>query len=928
MKKIIVGVLISILSFGLFLVPHSDTIAEEVTQVTPNIKTYHTYECDQYVDLNNVETFTTDGTSMYYSKLSHTEGLTNYYTVYAYNMDTNATIEIISNVNALRNVSSMQYSNGYLYVGYDHNSYLLIDTNTLNNTTYSTITLNNFTNEPFRIFYDGEKYVTATIETQGTTPSTNILKVTYFTDIADPTTIIGETKTFDLSAISGNIDTTSSITIGKNKIYIVKDNTLYPFNYDTTGISVSSPITKPLFADIQSSSIYSIDTKNYFVYSRTEAIYFYDPDTDEEKVKSFDGSGYADNKIYINEDNLYFYNNTDCDIRKYEIAVGDEKPLNSELVLVKGKGSEVGRFDDVNDFTLKCNDYVFVSDKNNHRIQVLKNNQPTHIIDLKEESTEYFAKSLMLAKDNTLYYIKTDGIVSKLCGINIFTNTSIEPIGISSHISDACICDNGIIYMLETDNKKIISIDTKNNFTQGQYNLSGITLDSFSLIQNLDQYLFISSGNKLYKYSTNTFILDPTPIEFENDITSFSCPINQLIYVVCEGENKIHKVCFEDDVIESTDDVEVEWNAGQEVSIIRVNPQDGSIYGFDKKTSSFVYFKEDIFCYGYDTVEPFQKYVLTSLNGYTDVVKFGVLKANNFVYEYINYVGNHDLFSSDKNVVILDTKKNTSQFTYILYVVGNEVKLGYVETSAIETYTVETDNNKFSLITTDANSPIYKFPTIKGNLEVESVENIGTVLTADGVYPISIDGLDTQYYIVRLINNTYGYVPSTYVTQNVNISEKFSSNATVKIYDYSTFVNVYSNVEKEEIIGALSNDQRIYVDNYDKEAEFTMVRYLDGDNKIRAGYVDTKYITMDGGSPLITTAIILFAITFVIIIALVIWYITFKRKHSQDTMREKDQQSKEISKSKKVKSLKIKDTAKDNKNSIDDNKNDESSEEE
>lgn len=884
MKKIIIAVFITIISFGVFTLPKNIVSAEE-TQFSPEFNTYYSHEQNKYVDLNNVNNFVVNENKFYYSKLVRTEGLTSYYGVYLYDNNTNTLTQLTSDANPLRNVSSMQLANNYLYIGYDHNSYKLIDTNTINETNYTSHLLDIFSNEPFSIFFDGEKYITATIESS-VNPVANTLKVAYFTDIADPTSMIGDIKTFDLSAISGNIDNTFSLEIGLNKIYIIKENTLYLFNYDVNGISFSSPITKPLFTDIKDFTIYSSNSKNYFVFSRTEAIYFYNIDEDDAKVKTFDESGYNESSIYISKNMLYLQNNTTCDLKKYTIDLENEKTLNDETVVLKGKGSETGRFDGVNDFALKCNEYIFVSDKNNSRIQILKQDEETQVIDLKDEHNDFYAKALMLATDNTLYYLKTDGVVSYLCGVNIFKNTSITPIELNYHISDACICNKGIIYMLDTANRKIVSFDTNNNFTKNELQLNTLSLDSSSRIQHLDQYLIISSGEKLYKYSTNTFTLDPSHITFDNPIVSFTCPINQLIYVSCEGENKVHRVSFESNNVNA----EINWQNSQNVSLISTNPQDGSIFGFDENTSSIVYFKEQEFCYGYDTVEPFQKYVLSSLNGYTSIVNYGVLKANNFVYEYTNYVGNHDIFTSDKYVIVLDTKITTNQFTYVLYVVNNEVKLGYVETSALDIYTIENQSNKYSLITTDTNTPIYKFPTIKGNLEVETVENIGTVLISEGAYPVSIDGLDTKYYIVKLINNTYGFVPSTYTTQNVNIAEKFSSNATIKIYDYSDFVNIYSNTDKEEIIGALNNDQRVYVEKYDKNAEFTLIKYLDGDNKIRAGYIDTKYISMDGASPLITTAIILFATTLLIIIALVVWYITFKKKQNQDTMREKDKE--------------------------------------
>lgn len=207
-------------------------------------------------------------------------------------------------------------------------------------------------------------------------------------------------------------------------------------------------------------------------------------------------------------------------------------------------------------------------------------------------------------------------------------------------------------------------------------------------------------------------------------------------------------------------------------------------------------------------------------------------------------------------------------------------------------------SQNYALITANYNTPIYKFPTIKGGYIVNQIQNISTTVDAIATFPVSIDSTSNTYYIVKMDNNRYGFISSAYVTTNVNISQKFSANSTVKIYDYSESINVYADKEKSTIIGTLTDGQRIYVVDLDKNEELTLIQYLDEDNKIRTGYIDTKYIATDGTSPVITTAIILFVCTLVVMIGLIIWFVIFKKKQKKDLLKEKTKQSEDKATSK------------------------------
>lgn len=883
-----------LLIIGAVFSPTTTVLADEST--TQTLSTIYPEGISHYLNLNDVNDFCVVGDDIFFVAKGKqiSDSIDYLYYFIRYNFVTNEKQVIIDGTdstipNQLRSFRDMQYANGAILLKYE-NSYTAYDTNTYER--FSIRKLSEFgtdtTHFTFANFGDS-KTICANIYQRESKYYLGVAVYDNREDLKEGTCTFGE---FDLSTISIEQSDIDKLVVFGHSAYIIAGSDVYPFTItsSTTSVSLSCNPKKTVakFGDMCSIRAFEFEDNTYLAMSTQNDISLFDKDINNTTFTANLDKSDDKNIIYVLGNKLYFYNSDDCNIETYSITKSQDKLALStaHTTFLMGKGSGIGRFDGVGDITMKCNQYVFVADNLNNRIQVIYKNKTIKSIDLKEGSTKYYATSLMLASDNTLYFVRTDTIQTALCKVNIFTSstpTISKVTDLSNSIKTATITDGNKIYLLDNSTNIVKVYDTVADTFNSNIDLS-FTTNANSKIAYMDRFLYITVDKKLYKLNVaNTSMkYDYT---FSQDIADISIPTSdQSVYVSFSDQNHIERYSFESGVL--TDALtSVDFDEEYKINVFSVNPQDGTIYAFDENASRIVYFDNNEFTKGYDNAESFQDGATTNMFGFTSILNYVKIPAHTFIYEYVNYKGDHNLYSEDKYAILLPTDKSTAVFSYVLYVDGDLVKLGYVETNAIQAYSVSTAQN-YSLITSNYNTPIYKFPTIKGGYIVNSIENISTVITAVASYPVAIDNTNNTYYVILMNDGRYGFVSSAYVTSNENISQKFSTNSTIKIYDYSDFVNVYSDKDKTTIIGALSNDQRVYVEKLDKHEELTLIKYLDGDNNIRVGYIDTKYITTDGTSPVITTAIILFAINFVIIIALLTWFIIFKQKQKKDALNE------------------------------------------
>lgn len=175
-----------------------------------------------------------------------------------------------------------------------------------------------------------------------------------------------------------------------------------------------------------------------------------------------------------------------------------------------------------------------------------------------------------------------------------------------------------------------------------------------------------------------------------------------------------------------------------------------------------------------------------------------------------------------------------------------------------------------------ANAITYVFAKPSGlnanNIEVLETLKIDSFKDIFSKYPISVDG--NSFFMVYM-ENGYGFINSADVFFNdedvMNLQE---SNARIKGYEENQQIKVYkfNNISDNEIKTYLTDDYRIYVENFDSEAPLTYISFYDENQKQQVGYVETKYITFNQLSSFQSTAIIILGVALVCGILLFIFY--------------------------------------------------------
>ena len=95
---------------------------------------------------------------------------------------------------------------------------------------------------------------------------------------------------------------------------------------------------------------------------------------------------------------------------------------------------------------------------------------------------------------------------------------------------------------------------------------------------------------------------------------------------------------------------------------------------------------------------------------------------------------------------------------------------------------------------------------------------------------------------------------------------------------FQTYGLYIYNEDKTQILATLSNNERVYVSNYNKDNEYSLVKYKTEDLNTIIGYVKTDYIEMD---EIDNNKILLITITIVsalILCIIITTYIIIKKK--------------------------------------------------
>ena len=169
---------------------------------------------------------------------------------------------------------------------------------------------------------------------------------------------------------------------------------------------------------------------------------------------------------------------------------------------------------------------------------------------------------------------------------------------------------------------------------------------------------------------------------------------------------------------------------------------------------------------------------------------------------------------------------------------------------------------------------VYQRPYFLNGLDTPNVVKTLTLNDRVEIFSkTSISYGNIDYYIILLENNSFGYINKndlTYLSTIINY-EAILPNATLKSYDSSQVINIYSNASTDsEVIAVADTDTRVFVEKYSEDEKFAYIKYYDKNQNLVMGYVSTSSLKLDALSTMQIIALSLIGASIILIIAILI----------------------------------------------------------
>ncbi len=524
--------------------------------------------------------------------------------------------------------------------------------------------------------------------------------------------------------------------------------------------------------------------------------------------------------------------------------------------------------------------YLFVCDTNNNRVQVIDQNtlkaynfgQGGYV----NESTS--TPSLIACDNNYIYlcigssnfikkfdyqgnyqnaYINTYTIGSSSYEFNKITSLSMDTYGnlyalhLAANISDSRIIKNS------GEGFVAISIDSLD-----------VQEDSRLLMSASSDYIIVVSGTKITLIDSRNYTITKTYVVNQ---TYTDVKIDHLDNLYFLNGNTITKCLAGNYTANET----ITLTGVTNPKLFAFNQVNGECFFIDETTNTVVNIDVDNIDHLSTFTKPTSHLDTSILN--TEKVKIATLTSGTIAYNYPYTLSSNISLDEGDFVIVLDQSiSENSNFYYCMITCKKDYNLSvYIHKNHLELIddSITNIDNKNLLFTQTISAPtanIYKFPTSlkadenKDNAIVYSLGNLdaGDKITAVRYLKDYRDYKGYSFYEIRFENGTYGYINANAIV-NYNAEKeptKIKANATILTSDEREFVNLYVKSGDNYVLVTdfvLLDGTRVRLTkNFDKSAEYTEVKYVDN-GQVKTAYVKTKFIQVDGISFEIIIAILL-----------------------------------------------------------------------
>lgn len=876
MKKFLLGLLLLISSF--FMMPSSVGVSADSTSPHLNISTIYPLGVEGYQDLTDVKQVTASDKYIAFTSSN--------ISINVYNKQSKQTISI----GGFENIYDIKF------VRYDQ--LIVIDYSPVSQTgtfKYIDLKMTEPTPSTFEtINLSGLKLVD--IYESNSTVYFGMIRETTSTDckfelytISNPNKLT--TPSFHHEVNNSFYNTANNLTISNSHQYVTNsENKLivceYNSNPNITQFSINSSFKILKFITINNTS-YLLAFTNETMYILPHEQYTlannnYKSNQDM-KLSAFTDVDICGNLIYI------------CDsstktIRNYALTLtqnNDNSLIIQEIenhLWLASNDSALGRFNNASDIYIQGKKFV-VADSDNNRIQIIENGKESTSIS-NGITTGSNPHGVLLDRNQNMYII-VDNTASNTSSVlkyalsnetyNLVQTYSSFNNGTLGSVSSSTIDTNNNIYLVDYQNNNLVilsqaGLQVKCNFSEltHSFTTSSTTKIEYIITHNC---LAILNNNIIYLLDISDIenIVSISQINV-SDCQDISCDLDN-IYAL--GMNTIKKITIDRS---STPTMQISQKSlsntqFSQISTFTCDPTNGNIVAFKEDTQSIVTFSCNIIEPQYN-IPDFTTSIALSKSNIPLAIN---IASGGIIYDYPYYKGNYYLNKISCIGIDFD-----GEFYRILFEENQTLHSGYIHKDYVPEDNIKDFNttNKTKVITTDQQVPVYKYPTL---LKVNNIAVITQMLPTQTVlyvsstpFPVQIDG--KQFYLYEK-GDSIGFLFNANIVEDneKHISYLHTENATINAIGENE-IHLYAE-DKTTIVLTLSNSDRIYVDTYDKNSEYTKVIFKDTDmNTSYEGYIKTKFVEMDKLDDNKIILILIISVSIIILIIITTSYIIIKKR--------------------------------------------------
>lgn len=875
MKKFLIVIIMLFLSIFTLSSPIL-TNAESEENIEPAINIFYPDGILEYADLDEIDNVTTNTKYIAYTTSSKTINIINKNSREdTYAITTYSNNNISKSFNSIKNIKLVNETNLIVVEEDSLSKTHIININFSNNTVSTKIlqTLDNV--DIIDIYSTNTKVYVGTIY-----ESTFNLYETSNNQTIDS---LERTEDFTCSIFSNA--TLLSLTSNSYFItYVDDDSNAYMIHqsYD----SDENPESFNMLNDATLLEYYNFDNLEYLIVFAGNNLYLLNTTNFTDYISTI--TQLKINNLDIFENTIIASDKTNKTIKTY--LIDQTSTLKEDKVLISSKDNSLGRFNNVSDIFIQGST-LYVSDTKNDRIQIISNGKCQAISKDSSDTDEIIVGSkphcVLLDSNQDIYFViqsNTNSNASKLLKYSqnqdkdtfvhqktyTYFKDSETPLG---EVSDAVITNSNEIFLIDYTNKSLINLTS--NGLQPKLTFTDFTPNQDTKLE------YIKSLNLLVVLHNNTlYLIDPTLTNYTNitfpaiavsNCTDISADEKGL-YALCN--NTIHYTSISNNTMQVSEK-SITSSDFSKFDDIEFDIANSRIYAFDTTKQCIVFIDETL--------------SESSLN-FTNIHNQEMLASNTTLYA-ITPLKDKDIITGiiyDNPYFIGDTHYNIDQcigieqfgdFYRVLYNEENILKIGFIHKNHIGSIITHNAQPKIKVITTNIDVSIYKYPTLlKYNNQAIMTEEIPTntyIYISKEKFPVSID--NKSFYLYEK-DGKIGFIFSADIVldDGTHIVYLNTENACVnaigedKVYIYDE--------DKTTILYTLTNEQRIYVESFDKNSQYTKVIFKDADLNTIEGYVKTDYIQMDELDNNKVMLIILIIISVIILTIISITYIMYIKK--------------------------------------------------